>query len=280
MTKKEWMYVSIIGALIMTNLVMYSKLANVERTLENMQFEVQNTNHSVQNISTQVHQQMNEMLQEQLWIPKKDYQVMDANIEENTITVNFEWTLRELNEDAVVSLLYREEGEENWQEIQMENERDLNYHLSQTFSLDKNYQTQILASSENHKRSEDLFSLDFKKQMEHHMMIDAFLNVRNEDVVLNVHIHNPTDHKFLNVEREKLSIQKASAFLYHEDDMIREIDLMENNQHAKPDPNAENITYHESITIDEKYSMRELEVRVLVEDGLGMEHEKITDTFH
>ncbi len=284
MSKQNIIYSIAIGILVIISLLNYVKISNVEdrmQTLDNMQGQIQNVNNSVRNISSQVNSQMDEFLQEQLWIPDKEYKITNVNLKENTIDVILEWSLRDLSDEEKIAFLYREEGTKKWSELEVKNKGGLNYSLEHTFPLNGNYETQVIATSADGKRSEDLLNLKFKEQLDNRIMIDAFLHPRgNGQFEVNINIHNRLKQELMLAEnKDDLKVKSANAYLYVNGKLIKEMDILKRNQGMHSDPFTENINYHNSYNLEDKIDNEaDVELRVTVEDGLGLKYETIADT--
>ncbi|MFB4169413.1 hypothetical protein [Virgibacillus sp. JSM 102003] len=283
MSKQNIIYSAAIGILVIISLLNYVKISNVEdrlQTLDNMQGQIQNVNNSVRNITSQVNSQMDKFLQEQLWIPEKEYKISNVDLEENKIDVILEWSFRDLLDEEKLAFLYREEGTQEWTELEVKNKGGLNYSLEHTFPLNGNYETQVIATSADGKRSEDLLNLEFKEQLDNRIMIDAFLHPRGDGQFdVNINIHNRLKQELMPAEnKEDLKVKSAKAYLYVNGEPIKEIDILEKNQGMHSDSLTENINYHNSYNLNDKIGDEaNVELRVTVEDGLGLKYETKAD---
>ncbi|MBP1949678.1 hypothetical protein [Virgibacillus litoralis] len=284
MSKQNIIYSVAIGILIIFSLLNYVKISNIEdrmQMVDNMQGEVQNVNNSVRNISSQVNSQMDKFLREQLWIPQKEYKITNVDLKENKIDVILEWSLRDLLDEEKLAFLYREEGAQEWTELEVNNKGGLNYSLEHTFPLKGNYETQVIATSADGKRSEDLLNLKFKEQLDNRIMIDAFLHPRgNGQFEVNINIHNRLEQEFMLAEnKDDLKVKSAKAYLYVNGEPIKEMDILKRNQGMHSDSFTEDINYHNSYNLKDKIDDEaKVELRVTVEDGLGLKYETIADT--
>lgn len=283
MTKKE-IYLSIsLGVLFFISLMGLFKLKDVEgklQSLDNMQHQFQMLDGSVQSISSQVHMNMDRFLQEQLWIPNKGYEVTDIDLERNSIDVLFEWSMRDLSESEKLSFLYREENENDWTVLEVQNHNGLNYSIQHTFPLRGNYETQIVATSPVGKRSEELLPMRFNEQLTSRILIDAYLHSGGPGVFdFDISLHNQLEHEFmLSKNKEDLKIKSAKALIYVDGKQVKQWDLFENKQDYMSDQYSESINYHNYIQLKDEYGENpDVELRVIVEDGLGLEYEKVAE---
>ncbi|MDT8862152.1 hypothetical protein N0O92_18235 [Alkalihalobacillus sp. MEB130] len=223
---------------------------------------------------------MDEFLQEQLWVMKKEYKILNVDFEKNTIKVLLEWGVRELSEQEQLSFMYREVDSKDWTELEVTNRNGLNYSLEYTFPLRGNYETQILASSTEGKRSETLLNLEFKQLLDTRIMTDAYLHYsENGHVDFNVNIHNLIEAELnLTGSKESFKIKTAKAFLYVNGTVNREFDLLAGSQDFHSDEYSEYLNYHNYVDLEgEVQDLNEVELRVIVEDGLGLTYETIAE---
>jgi hypothetical protein len=254
---------------------------------DHLQHEIQNVDHSVQNISSEVHIKMDEFLQEQLWLPEKGYQITNVDVERNTIDVKLEWRIRDLLEKEQMAFLYREKSSEEWTELDVNHNGGLNYSLEYSFPLKGNYETQVIAASESGKRSEDLMTLNFQDQLNTRIMTDAYLHpVGDGHYDVNINIHNSLGHEFMiETTKDIFNIKTANAFLYLDGELKKEWNLLKKGQEHESefyhdfhsDQYSENINYHELIRLEEEVEGK-AELRVIIEDGLGLQYETKVDS--
>ncbi|WP_102344969.1 hypothetical protein [Bacillus sp. Marseille-P3661] len=283
MTKREIILSVAVGILIIFSIINYNKISDLQQrmyVLDNLQHEIQNVDFSVQDVSSQVHTKLDEFLQEQLWIPVKNYEITDIDLKQNTIDVSIQWSLRELGQQEKVMLLYREESEPNWSQLEVKNNNGLNYSIERTFPLQGNYETQIVAISEEGKRSEELLRLNFKEQLYSRMNIHAFLHpIGNGRFDMNIDIGNHIDQEFIFSENRKdLKIKTAKAFIYVDGKLTKEWDLLKENFNHHSDPYNEGISYHEMLNLGEDAGDN-AELHVVVEDYLGLKYETKGNSF-
>ncbi|MDT8862613.1 hypothetical protein N0O92_20645 [Alkalihalobacillus sp. MEB130] len=222
---------------------------------------------------------MDEFLQEQLWIMKKEYKIMNVDIENNTINVLLEWGVRELSEQEELSFMYREVDSKDWTELEVTKRNGLNYSLEYTFPLKGNYETQILATSTTGKRSETLLNLEFKNLLDTRITTDAYLHYSgNGSVDFNVNIHNFIEGELnLTGSKDTFKIKTAKALLYVNGNINREFDILANGQDYHSDEYSEYVNYHNYVDLGEVQELHEVELRVIVEDGLGLTYETIAE---
>ncbi|TXC85850.1 hypothetical protein FS935_19600 [Metabacillus litoralis] len=282
MIKKDTILFTIIGILLIYNILSYIKISKLEERLQivdSMQNELSNVNYSVQDISSQIDMKLTEFVQNQLWIQKKEYQINSVNIEENQIDVVIDWSLRELAQGEKVTLLYREKTEKNWTELQPTQANNLNYRVETSFHLDGNYETQVVATSSSGKRSESLVELPFKEHLNQRITTDAFVHQAGEGQMdINIYIQNTVKNEFFEFENnDQLKIQSAKAQLFFDGKSIKQWDLLkeQENLHYISDSYNESINYNTFIDLKENVGKEIGDVKLLVtlKDGYGITYE-------
>ncbi|WP_226669821.1 hypothetical protein [Metabacillus litoralis] len=278
MLKREKLFLTIIGILLICNILSYSKISSLEERMglfDSMQNEISNVNYSVQDLSSQIDMKLNEFMQNQLWIQKKEYQITNVNIAANKIDVVMEWSLKELNEGENISLLYREKTEGKWSELEVTKDNGLNYVVQHSFPLNGNYETQVVATSNEGERSESLVDLFFKEQLDQRIQTNAFVH-QSGDGQLNVtiDINNTFKNELLSgVDIHDLKMKSAKAQLIFDEKLMKEWDLLINHEglHYGSDSYSESINFTELLDVTEEVGnkMGNVKLLVKVKDGLG-----------
>lgn len=276
MIKKDKLLFIIIGLLLIVNILSYSKITQLEARLQivdSMKNDLLNVNNSVQDISSQIDLKLNEVVQNQLWIQNKEYQISKVDIEGYEIFVVIDWSLKELAQGEQVALLYREKTEENWTKLEPTQADGLNYKVETSFPLEGNYETQVVATSSSGQRSESLVELSFKDQLNQRITTNAFVHQAGEGQIdINIHIENTFKNEFFEFENnDKLKIKSAKAQLFFEGNSIKQWDLLkeQENLHYLSDSYNENLHYDTFIDLKEKIGkeMGDVKLLVTVKDG-------------
>lgn len=277
MSKKDIIVSIVIAILLIFNLVSILKINSIEEEIFTLDSTVQNVNYSMANLYGQVESVMDEMLEEQLWIQEKDYQIIALDTEESTVDVMLEWHARDLLQNEILSLLYRNENTTEWNELEVNNENGLNYSVEHTFPLKENYEVQLVGDSVTGKRSEELFILDFKDQIENRIIIDVFVDVESDhkNISPNIIIYNHLDEdSIFGQNKDDLKIKSAEALIYVDGVIKKEINLLEEEENNYIDENSENINYYKIVELDEVIEdVNDIEVLVIVEDNLGVKYQ-------
>ncbi|WP_117169533.1 hypothetical protein [Paraliobacillus sediminis] len=275
---KKYIIASIaVVILIIINLSTFFKLNSLDEDIFELDNKLQNTNFSIENNYSQVESTMNEMLEEQLWIQEKDYQIIALDTEESTVDVMLEWHARDLLQNEILSLLYRNENTTEWNELEVNNENGLNYSVEHTFPLRENYEVQLVGDSVTGKRSEELFILDFKDEIENRIIINVFVDVESDhkNISPNIIIYNHLDEdSIFGQNKDDLKIKSAEALIYVDGEIKKEINLLEEEENNYIDENSENINYYKIVELDEVIEdVNDIEVLVIVEDNLGVKYQ-------
>lgn len=283
MAKREKFFAVVIGILLIVNIFNYFQIGGLRDNISNLERGIMDVEHSVSNISDHVEAAIDEFLQGQTWVKKKDYQMMEIDFKKNTGKVKLEWTLSELSSDEIILLLYREEGQKEWIELEVEPKKGLNYSLMHTFSLTSNYETQVLAVSEKGKRSEELLDLSFKDDLDNRMMIDAWYEPdKGNNIDVEVFIQNELQHKFIGeTKKDDFKIKSAKAFIVNGEKILKEIDLLKENQYFETSSTSEVINYSDSFDFDEELvTLEKVELHIVVKDRLGLTYERRVNPFY
>ncbi len=266
----------------MVNIANLTKMNSLEDQLEmneHLQSQIQNVENSVQDISSQLDQKLSESTQKQQWVQGKEYTIKDSDIEENTINIAMNWSLKELKQDEKVLFLYREHGENEWIELEVEQGTGLNYHLEHPFSLKRNYESQIMAVSKEGRRREDLFNLNLNEQIKQRMHINAFVyQAGNGMFDVNVDIENILKTEFpLTNNTEQLRIKSAKATLLYNGQVLRKINLLEDSEFLQHEDYMETLHYNSMLNLEDEVGneIGDVELHVNVQDELGFIYKTI-----
>lgn len=282
MPKKDIVLYGLIGILLIVNVVSLNRMNSLQEQMqinENLQNQIQNVEYSVQDITAQLDQKLTEFNQKQQWIQGKEFNIHQSNSKEHTIDVEVKWSLKDLQKDEKVLFLFREDGDKQWTELEVTNENGLNYFVNHTFSLNGNYDTQVVAVSEEGKRSEDLIQLNFNEQMNQRMQTNAFVHQAGNGMFdINVDIENNLVTEFpLTANPEELKITTAKAKLLFNGQVLREINLLKNSEFLQHDNYLETLRYNNMLNMKEEIGdeFGKVELHVTVEDELGFTYETI-----
>jgi len=282
LSKKDIILYGLIGILLIVNVVSLNRMNSLQEQMqinEDLQNQIQNVEYSVQDITAQLDQKLTEFNQKQQWIQGEKYNVLQSNRKQHTIDVRLKWRLKDLQKGEEVLLLFREYDENQWTELEVTNENGLNYYVNHTFSLDENYETQVVAVSEEGKRSEDLLQLNFYEQMNQRMPTNAFVHQAGNGMFdINVDIENHLVTEFpLTANPEELKITSAKAKLLFNGQVLREINLLKDSEFLQHDNYLETLRYNNMLKLREEIGdeFGKVELHVTVEDGLGFTYETI-----
>ncbi|WP_102028165.1 hypothetical protein [Salirhabdus sp. Marseille-P4669] len=286
MEKREMVLVGAGAAFIAIIILLWiniSKLNDIEERLtlyDNVQYEMENIRNNLHNISADVQAKMDDFVEQQIWVQDKAYELSDVDSKEMTVDVHLRWNLRDLEEGEKLSFLYRGEGDEEWEQIDIPENDALGYTLDYEFPMNQNFETKIVAKSEVGIRSEAFLTLPFKDQFHDRIIIDAFfLPATESDYNLDINIFNEKNlqymQEFYNDNRLKMTSAKATILI--DGESIQEIDLMKEADDFHSDQYVEGITYTDLISLEQK-KWDTLQVHIQVEDGLGIKYERIIES--
>lgn len=281
MSKKDIVLIGLIGILLIVNVVSLNRMRSLQEQMEmneHLQTQIQNVEYSIQDITAQLDQKLTEFNQKQLWIQGKEYNILQSDRKDHTIDVGVKWSLKDLQKDEKVLFLFREHGDHQWTELEVTQKNGLNYYVDHTFSLNENYETQVVAVSEEGKRSEDLLQLNFNEQMNQRMQTNAFVyQAGNGMFEINVDIENNLVTEFpLTANPEELKITSAKAKLLFNNQVLREINLLNDSEFLQHDNYLETLHYNNMLNLkEEEDEFGNVELHVTIEDSLGFTYETI-----
>ncbi|MCM3584568.1 hypothetical protein M3182_02275 [Mesobacillus maritimus] len=257
--------------------VILFKISGLENKLESMEtlsHQISSVDTNIQSVSSEVQTKVDDYLQEQKWISQKDYEVKKLDLTNQTVDVALKWSLRDLLDEEKVSFLYREEETQNWTELKVIETGGLNYSLQHTFPLDGNYETQLIATGKNGKRSEPLLSLRFNEMLTNRITIEAYLNPGDEDQYdISIHVNNPLENETLPIQDyNDLKIKRAQAVLYVRDHVWKKWDLLKQHNDFNESEFVESLDFTDTVQMDKIQNDEKVELHVIVEDFLGLQY--------
>jgi hypothetical protein len=260
------------------NLVRLAELDNKLPYLEGLSHDISNVGWSVTELSEDMNEMREQFVQEQAWVQENGYEIQNIDTVENTVDLLFEWRFRELADNEEVAFLYRLGSGEEWTELDAVHMNGLNYSLEHRFPLDSNISTQVIARSESESRSDALFELDFYDQLSSRVFLNPnILPVNQEEFEVHIDITNNTDEEFVMAGNvEDMRITEASAFLYYQGELLHEWDILEGAHNSYTSEYSEEYFFYTLVEHEEASTdLENVELRVLVEDELGMEFETV-----
>lgn len=135
--------------------------------------QLNSLSHQITNISSQFHHsikqnsaahlthQINELLARESWIFNEDWQVLDVDIQQELISLEFNWSMKEVQEDAVIGLQIQQQpskGESDglWSMVQAESIGVNTYRATVEVSPSHTYGVQVVSQGKKTRLSSSL----------------------------------------------------------------------------------------------------------------------------
>ncbi|WP_078428524.1 hypothetical protein [Alkalihalobacterium alkalinitrilicum] len=277
MSKKQVAFIGCIAFLVIFSIVNYiqlNKLSNQLDSLTQLEHNIQSLSSSMGDIHSTVSSTLQEFTEEQRWIRNSYYEVKAVDMEEEKVEVSVLWSLRNIEKDETLYLLFREQGSREWQHIELDETEDLSYHIDLRLSIKENYETQILAVSDDRKRSDDLQEISVFQQLEERIYADVYAHsVTNNQIDLHIMIQQLYGDDMFIQDKDRLEIKSALAYVYMNDELVKTVDVLENANPVAHMPHEEMYEYFESLKFDgEKNGV--IRVDLIIQDGLGIEYKR------
>ncbi|WP_217587618.1 hypothetical protein [Lentibacillus saliphilus] len=275
--KRDWV---IGGALLIVIIIGFNVNSSISHMKSDMEQMAENQHHRLDRMEDNIYRlsddlttQLKQFNQEQMWIQGQAYNVLKTDLDSNTVRVTLNWQLKELANDADVSLLVRESDNHEWQVLEVEESGGLNYAVTHTFSLNHNYDAQVIASSEESQKSAALLNLNFAEMMQERIAINAHITSLFSDsrFSVDVFIHRSEDGEGIFKEETVGAIKKATAYVYVKGKLLEEVDLLSENEYHHKSPSSEELHFIDTIELKEQTD--DIDVRVIVEDERGLKYE-------
>ncbi|MFV8828420.1 hypothetical protein [Alkalihalobacterium sp. APHAB7] len=219
---------------------------------------------------------LNEFTEEQRWVRKSFFEVKDMGSEAEHVKVLVTWALGELDRKEQLYFLYREQGTDEWEQLEVEEVETLSYEIELVLSIKGNYETQILAVSEERKRSEELQYLSIFDQIQDRIHADVYVYSYSKEY-MDLHImmqQYSGGHMFLQ-DKELLKIMSAEAHVYINDELIKNVDVLAESNQAMDMPHDQMYEYNQRIHFDEEIEeLGDVRVDLVITDGIGIEYKK------
>ncbi len=286
--------VLIVGVLI-SNFRLYSLIADMNRDMRDMEYIVRNIDGNMNNIESKVYNSVNRLIEEKRWLYDVETRVKDISEDLKDATVALSWSVRELDKDAGMYLLYGVENEKSrevteWKEISVQDSGDLSYRVELNLPFVNNYRFKVLAKGKDKTISQELDEIDFLDTIGERLDIDPQFNSKSAignhvNLGFSVYVRNRYDFNYWKGSVESfdvniLKIKNIKVRVYSNERLKKEIEIYkdgkvidENASYSDPykgdrDIKREEIDYDVNIEFDSVEDSYEM-VEVIVEDYLG-----------
>lgn len=291
MNNKIWssLLVIFLGISIMLNVIILLRFNNIT---EDVNRNFSKLNYLERNIG-ELSSDLEEIRAKQDWVSSKDYSILKVDEDYKNATILLHGSLKELDNDSNVYLLYGKINEKSpedieWNKVPLQISYGLKFAKKIKLPYKENYKFKILAQGSTRTISEDLFYIYFKDEMKNRISTLIFESGSSKDkhnTILDINIDNnyKGNEKFkvksikLNVYTDNKIVKTVSIYengKVIEDDNISEIPTSDNNGlMSKDDGNNERLYYNVVIKNDfNKNSSTKYEV--VIQDYFGEEYKE------
>ncbi|MFC0472337.1 hypothetical protein ACFFHM_18035 [Halalkalibacter kiskunsagensis] len=277
MNKKQVALIGSIACLVIFSIVNYVQLNRISdqlHSLDYLEHSIRDLSSSMNGVESTVAHTLYEFTEDQRWIRNIHFEIKDVHIASQQVDVSVSWALRDLEIGEQLFFLYRERGAKDWEKIEVSEAKNLSYQIELTLSLKKNYETQIIAVSDERKRSDDLQDIAILEQLEERIYADIYLyRSSHKRFDLNIMMQNYFREEMFIEEKEQLAITSAIAYVYVNGELIETIDVLEKSNTVSHIPHDQMYEYFQPLTLDEEMT-GEIKVELIIKDGLGFEYKR------
>ena len=177
MKVKDKVFIVIGIGILLLNISIYSHVKDLQTNMTNTRSQLSNIDRSVNDVRNSVNTTLNEIHENSKWLCNGHYNITNVSEDFKNATVSLNWSLRTLNNNSKVYLIYRKKATDKneidkWTQLPIENEDALNYSKELTLSFDDNYEFKVLIKSETTSASEKLLDINLYSMMKDRVQID------------------------------------------------------------------------------------------------------------
>ncbi|OIJ15674.1 hypothetical protein BKP35_01370 [Anaerobacillus arseniciselenatis] len=127
------------------NFYSFSRIGNLSTAVDRIHSDLQWENDRIAQQVNSLSRQLHDIQEQEKWIIKKEFLANEEKSSPEEIHVSLEWTFKEIETNAQVTLLFRENSTVDWKEIEASNTNGTNYIAHLVLSSDNDYEYQIVA---------------------------------------------------------------------------------------------------------------------------------------
>lgn len=283
MNKQGKLIVVLVAILMIISLYQNSMLSKIRNELENQRYSLQRVAEDINQIDSSVYRTLDEWERENRWIRDSYYRVESISEDLSTMTVSIIWDFNSLgtNEDVYLNIgRYDRNGTiaNSWEKIDVEPVADLHYEKVLTLPFKANYDIEVIAESEDEKRSAELTKIEVYERLINHIDIDSNIRTASDRMYLSINLFNMTNKKIGRYfEKEDMTeqflIEKATLEIYVKGKLFETVDLLKEGEIDDFDEDVEVIDYTKTFESPD-FEKNELKAKVKIIDKLGLEFEK------
>ncbi|SHH88063.1 hypothetical protein [Clostridium grantii] len=288
MEKKEKFAIVLIIILLISNMLMFKILNQVDNKMMTVQEQSGQLRQDIDSISKSVNDSVKELSDEQKWLKIESQNIMSISDDLKQATIQLKWGLRELNSGDKVYLIYgsyKENIDEinKWELVEVEQKDVLSYEETLTLETDKNYYFKVEVINKSKTIIENLTSIEltsmFKERIETQTYfksrtdksIEVYLNVVNDS---NLRTITSKDLLINEQTKELFKIKNIKYRVYINNEIVLEKILLKEGIEEIEGVKIENnhgleiIDYSENIELENDVNVAGT-IEVIVEDYFG-----------
>lgn len=301
--KRRSVYIVIAVLVIIHIYNTYSFMNRMDQEIRNINGTVSRIERDMDNLESRILNSVRRVAEEKKWLYDVDYKVSDVSKDLKDATVTLKWSVRELNKDASMYLLYGIEDEKShevseWKRVDSEDLGNLSYRVQLDLPFQNNYQFKVLVEDDGSSISQKLADISLLENIMDRMDIEAGPNTKTSrdkhvSIGFSVEVQNRYDLNhygvvYKDVDGELLKVKNVKVRVYSNEILKKEIEIYKDGQivddkakYREPfkherDLQLEEISYETSLeydTVEDSYEV----IEVIVEDYLGRTY---TDKSH
>lgn len=288
MNNKIWsgLLVILLGISIMLNVIILLRFNNITEDVNRNFSKLNYLERNIEDLSSD----LGEIRAKQDWVSSKDYSILKVDEDYKNVTILIQGTLKELDNDSSVYLLYGKVNETSkedieWNKVPLQISYGLKFAKKIKLPYKENYKFKILAQGSARTISEDLLNIYFKDEMKNRISTHIFESGSSRDKHnTNLHINIDNDYR----GHEKFKVKSIKVNVYNDNKIVKTVSIYENgkvieddnisqiypsdneNLISKDDGNNEGLYYN--VVIKNDFNKNDsTKYEVIIQDYLGEE---------
>jgi hypothetical protein len=291
MGKQEKFAIVLIIILLISNMLMFKILNQVDDKMMTVQEQSAQLRQDIDSISKSVNDSVKELSDEQKWLKIDSQNILSISDDLKEATIQLKWSLREKNADDKVYLIYGSYKEnideiDKWELLEVKEKDILNYEETLTLATDKNYYFKVEVINNSKTIIENLTSIELTSMFKERIQTQTYFKSRT-DKSIEIYLNLVNDSNLRNITSSDLvvnedtkqlfKIRNVKYRIYINDSIILEKDLLKDGieeiEGVKIENNSglEIIDYEESLEVENDLNSSGT-IEVIVEDYFGNEY--------
>jgi hypothetical protein len=293
MGKQEKFAIVLIIILLISNMLMFKILNQVDDKMMTVQEQSAQLRQDIDSISKSVNDSVKELSDEQKWLKIDSQNILSISDDLKEATIQLKWSLREKNADDKVYLIYGSYKEnideiDKWELLEVKEKDILNYEETLTLATDKNYYFKVEVINNSKTIIENLTSIELTSMFKERIQTQTYFKSRT-DKSIEIYLNLVNDSNLRNITSSDLVVNEDTKQLfkisnvkyriYINDSIILEKDLLKDGieeiEGVKIENNSglEIIDYEESLEVENDLNSSGT-IEVTVEDYFGNEYKE------